>query len=55
MYYYWKKKGIIPSFFYTMDKGEFKLIEAFFTMELEEEIEKMKSGYGFCPFIGGGE
>ena len=39
MYYYWKKKGIRPSLFYAMDKGELKLIEAFFALEIEEEVE----------------
>ncbi|MCW0824694.1 hypothetical protein OKS01_10525 [Clostridioides difficile] len=54
MYYYWKKKGIRPSLFYTMDKGELKLIEAFFALEIEEEVEKMKHRYGVCPLTGGG-
>ncbi|MCC0694239.1 hypothetical protein [Clostridioides sp. ES-S-0048-02] len=54
MYYYWKTKGIRPSLFYAMDKGELKIIEAFFALEIEEEVEKMKHGYGVCPLTGGG-
>lgn len=54
MYYYWKKKGIRLFFFYIMDKGELKFIEVFFVLEIEEEVEKMKYGYGVCFLIGGG-
>lgn len=52
MYWYWKKKGIRPSVFYTMPKGELKLIQGFFRMELEEEIKKreaMEKNPHICP------
>lgn len=52
MYYYWKTKGIRPSIFYQMSKGEQVVIRAFFEKELEEKNEMIrqmeKSGFA-CP------
>lgn len=52
MYYYWKTKGIRPSIFYQMSKGEQIVIRAFFEKELEEKNELIKqmekSGFA-CP------
>lgn len=36
MYYYWVNSGILPSVFYNMPRGELKVIEAFYSAELEE-------------------
>lgn len=52
MYYYWKTKGIRPSIFYRMSKGEQIVVRAFFEKELEEKNEMIKqmekSGFA-CP------
>ena len=49
MYYYWKTKGIRPSVFYSMPKGELILIKAFFEKEI---ADKNKNNEGLCPFLG---
>lgn len=52
MYYYWKEKGISPSVFYNMPKGELKLIQAFYEEEMKEKEQKHKAmeKQGFlCP------
>lgn len=36
MYYYWVNKGIRPSVFYSMPRGELTVIQAFYAKELEE-------------------
>ncbi|MBB6217497.1 hypothetical protein HNQ80_003618 [Anaerosolibacter carboniphilus] len=36
MYYYWKTKGIVPSVFYNMRKGELLVLMAFYDREMEE-------------------
>lgn len=55
MYWYWKKKGIRPSFFFDLPKGERTIIHAFFEEELKEESERMKSleGGSVCPRMMG--
>lgn len=42
MYYFWKTKGIRPSVFYSMPKGELLVIQAFFEKEVEENNEAIK-------------
>ncbi|MBP0725533.1 hypothetical protein J5Y03_10070 [Bacillus sp. RG28] len=51
MYWYWKKKGIRPSFFFELPRGEMAIISAFFEEELKEEVEKRKamSEGSICP------
>lgn len=51
MYYYWKSKGISPSVFYAMPKGELTVVQAFYEREIEErnEIIKASQGKPFCP------
>ncbi len=39
MYYYWVNRGIRPSVFYSMPKGELTVIQAFYEKELEEREE----------------
>ncbi len=39
MYYYWVNRGIRPSVFYSMPKGELMVIQAFYEKELEEREE----------------
>ena len=39
MYFYWKHKGIRPSVFYSMPRGELMVIQAFFERETEEHNE----------------
>lgn len=46
MFYYWKKKGIRPSFFTNLPKGELTIIRAFFELEIKEP-------QFMCPLIGG--
>lgn len=36
MYWYWVRKGIRPSVFYSMPKGELTVIQAFYEKELDE-------------------
>ena len=50
MYYYWTKKGIRPSVFYSMPKGELLLIKAFFEEELKEKAKLANQGI-VCPSI----
>lgn len=51
MYFYWKHKGIRPSVFYNMPKGELMVIQAFFEQEIAERNEAIKSSEGkaMCP------
>jgi hypothetical protein len=42
MYYYWVKRGIRPSVFYSMSRGELTVIQAFYAKELEEREELSK-------------
>jgi hypothetical protein len=54
MYYYWKEKGIKPSEFYNMNRGELTVVRAFYERELKDKNKKMKemSKSGFaCPFM----
>lgn len=37
MYYYWRTKGIRPSVFYNMPKGELMVVMAFFEEEIKEK------------------
>ena len=43
MYFYWKYKGIRPSVFYSMPRGELIVIQAFYEKEIEERNEYMKN------------
>lgn len=36
MYWYWKTKGIRPSFFQDMPEGELNIIMAFYELELDD-------------------
>ena len=51
MYYYWKHKGIRPSVFYAMPRGELLVVQAFFEKEIEERNEAIKQSQGkaVCP------
>jgi len=40
MFHYWKTKGIRPSVFYAMDKGEKTIIKAFFEQEMDDKHKK---------------
>lgn len=53
MYWYWTKKGIRPSVFYSMPRGELRLIQAFFELEMEEDVKRreMAAGGKFMPVI----
>lgn len=42
MYYYWKNGRVRPSVFYSMQKGELTVIQAFFEKEVEEHNELVK-------------
>ena len=42
MYYYWVNRGIRPSVFYSMSRGELTVIEAFYAKELEEREQIQK-------------
>lgn len=42
MYYYWVNKGIMPSVFYNMPRGELTVITAFWEKELEEREQLQK-------------
>lgn len=54
MYWNWKKRGVRPSEFYKMSKGEQLILRAFFEYEVDEELQKQKimaeKGV-FCPFM----
>lgn len=52
MYYYWRHKGIRPSVFYSMPKGELTVIQAFYQQELEdrEKLIKELDGKMACPY-----
>lgn len=52
MYYYWKHKGIRPSVFYSMPKGELTVIQAFYEKEIEERDKLLKAmeGKAVCPY-----
>lgn len=43
MYYYWVNKGVRPSVFYGMPRGELTVIQAFYEKELEEREEFEKN------------
>ena len=51
MYYYWKNRGISPSVFYNMPKGELTVIRAFYEREIEDKVEMIKKSEGkaVCP------
>lgn len=53
MYYYWKSKGISPSVFYNMPKGELTVIRAFYEREVEDKLEMIKNTQGkpVCPMM----
>lgn len=50
MYYYWKKKGIKPSVFYEMPKGELLIIKSFYEEEMKE-LEKLNKSGAACPMM----
>jgi hypothetical protein len=52
MYYYWRRKGIRPSVFYSMPKGELTVIQAFYEKEIEDrdKAQKEMDGKVFCPY-----
>ena len=47
MYFYWTRKGIRPSFFYELPKGELALIRAFY----EEYVEELSKNESMCPMM----
>ena len=51
MFYYWKRRGIRPSVFYAMPRGELTVIQAFYEQEIEEHNEAVKrsEGKAVCP------
>lgn len=51
MYYYWRQKGIRPSVFYAMPKGELTVVQAFYEQEIAEKNEMIKQAQGkaMCP------
>jgi hypothetical protein len=51
MYYYWKSKGIRPSVFYSMPRGELTVLQAFYEKEVQEknELIKKSEGKAVCP------
>lgn len=51
MYYYWKHKGISPSVFYSMPRGELTVIQAFYEREIADRNEAIKNSEGkaVCP------
>lgn len=51
MYFYWKHKGIRPSVFYSMPRGELTVVQAFYEKEQEERNEAIKKSQGkaICP------
>ena len=53
MFYYWKHKGIRPSVFYSMPKGELTVIQAFYEKEIEERdkvLKEMTQNKVVCPY-----
>nr|DAZ18585.1 MAG TPA: hypothetical protein [Caudoviricetes sp.] len=53
MFYYWKHHGIRPSVFYSMQKGELTVIQAFYEKELEERdkvLKEMRDNKVVCPY-----
>ena len=53
MFYYWKHKGIRPSVFYSMPKGEWTVIQAFYEKEIEERdkvLKEMAKNNVVCPY-----
>lgn len=50
MYYYWTRKGIRPSVFYSMSPGEKVMIKAFFEEEMAERERMAKAG-AVCPMM----
>ena len=53
MYYYWKHRGIRPSVFYSMPRGELMVLQAFYNREIEERNEAIKNSEGkaVCPIM----
>ena len=53
MYYYWKNGRVRPSVFYSMQKGELTVIQAFFEKEVEEhnELVKRTENKGVTPVV----
>lgn len=53
MYYYWKHRGIRPSVFYSMPRGELIVLQAFYQREIEERNEAIKNSEGkaVCPLM----
>ena len=53
MYYYWKHKGIRPSVFYAMPRGELLVLQAFYEREIEERNEAIQKAEGkaICPMM----
>lgn len=53
MYYYWKHKGIRPSVFYEMPRGELTVVQAFFEREVTERNDALKKSEGkaICPLM----
>ena len=51
MYYYWKHKGIRPSVFYSMPRGELTVLQAFYEKEISERNKMIESAKGkaVCP------
>ncbi len=51
MYYYWKSKGIRPSVFYQMPRGELTVVQAFYEKEVQERDEfiRKSEGKAVCP------
>ena len=51
MYYYWTKKGIRPSVFYEMPKGELMVVQAFYEQEITDKNEMIRQSEGkaVCP------
>lgn len=51
MYYYWKHKGIMPSVFYAIPKGELTVIRAFYERELAEKDEMIRQAEGKASLV----
>ena len=53
MYYYWKHRGIRPSVFYSMPRGELMVLQAFYIREIEDRNEAIKNSEGkaVCPLM----
>lgn len=50
MYYYWRSKGIFPSVFYRLPKGELLVVQAFYEKELEDNKELIRKADGKVLF-----